>query len=246
MDGRVWARAWGHGDMSPWWQTPWSSKDQCCSQPSQKKLRAKWQARQIHHQIQNWVYHYQHGVTSESPSLSSVASVLSSCLILLHLSDEDLVRSDQSRAIGSHPNCRLNFGKSFVSKRGQVVGIWLVMKILSRILSDEKRHLGSLRSRCVGVMTRKTQTRDILWIPAYVNNFFSPIGMIIFSVIWGPFRRYSFVRLTQYHNTCHPTYFYQWVKIQQADISQRSGSWVWNAQSDTHSFTSLSPPPRRL
>jgi hypothetical protein len=83
-----------------------------CSQPSQKKLRAEWQARHIHHQIQNRVYHYQHGVTSESPSLSSVASALSSCLILLHLSDEDLVRADQSRAIEAHPNCRFKLWKT--------------------------------------------------------------------------------------------------------------------------------------
>jgi hypothetical protein len=76
----------------------------------------------------------------------------------------------------------------------------------------KKQHLGSLRGRCVGVMTRKTWTRDILRIPAYVNHFFSLSGVIVFSVLWGPFGRYSFVRPTQYHNTCHPTYFYQWVK----------------------------------
>jgi hypothetical protein len=69
------------------------------------------------------VYHYQHGVTSESPSLSSVASALSSCLLLLHLSDEDLVRADQSRAVEATQIVGSNFGKSFVSKTGQVVGI---------------------------------------------------------------------------------------------------------------------------
>jgi hypothetical protein len=39
--------------------------------------------------------------------------------------------------------------------------------------------LGRVRSRYVGVMTGKTCTMDILWIPGDTNWFFSPGGIII-------------------------------------------------------------------
>jgi hypothetical protein len=62
-----------------------------------------------------------------------------------------------------------NFGKSIVSKKGPNVGISLPTKVLNTVLPDEELTVGQSDKQVVGIMTGKTWTRDILWIPGDAN-----------------------------------------------------------------------------
>jgi hypothetical protein len=81
-----------------------------------------------------------HCMTGQPSSLYSVASALSSCLPLLHIIEEDWVVAVLSRVIKR--SCQF-LGKAFrkfiVWKRLRFMSIFLLIKILNRIWSEEEK-----------------------------------------------------------------------------------------------------------